>query len=250
MEPSRSPAVRTAVMSASGGGPGVSMSRAPMAATNTVDPNRIYQEVMQHKEPAPQVAVSPLLAQARANLREQAGRGANLSFPPLGRVPLYNPAQDTRENFEQHTARLDGQLDSLRFQGALDHEILAFRLQRQAELDQMFPKQALRRKAEEEWKSSALLLKGRGVPAEEIRKYLKRKTTENLLPTPTELKAFIESRKQFATQIATISREAGGPVPQTGMASDSVRGQSAARPPVQPGAQPRGMVRTMVLHKL
>jgi hypothetical protein len=241
--------VRAATASAHGSGPGASLAR-NVARGASFDPDKIFQEVMS-QTPQPGLA-SPLASRLLSLAQVQGARPAatQVQFPPLGRVPLYNPAQDTQENFEQACARLASQLDSLRSGGALELHLLAFRLQRQAELDQMFPKQALRLLAEEQWRAAARLLKDQGAPAEEIRKYLKGKAMDNRLPSPDEVKAFIERRRQAALELAKIAQGVGAPAPVPGAPPPApVRGQSWARPPVQPGAA-RGLVRPVVMHKL
>jgi hypothetical protein len=247
--------VRAATASTVSRAPGDPLARLTLAASASgVDPDKIFQEVLR-EEVRPREETSAIAAQMLAlTKRAVRGRGkqpspAPSAVPALGRVSLYNPAQDTKQNFEQARARLASSIEAMEAAGAPELHVRAYRLQREAEIDQLFPKQALRVKAEEEWKGAALLMKEKGVPSEDIRKYLKLKATLILLPTPDEIKVFIEQRKRFAAEVVQMVRGTDAPVP-TAPPAGPVRGQTATKPAAPQGGMPRAMIRPVVMHKL
>jgi hypothetical protein len=125
-------------------------------------------------------------------------------FGPEPPGPQYDPAKDTKENYEANRWQMESQIQQMQESGATPDKILSYKLQRQAELGQFFPKQAMFQELREEWKSMALQMQAAGKSEGEIKDWLKKKEEAFKEPTPEELQAYSAKAAQQSAEIAQL----------------------------------------------
>lgn len=131
----------------------------------------------------------------------------------FGRMPdpkPYDPAMDTQKNYEVNRWQMESKLQSMQSSGAPPEKVLSYKLQRQSELAQIFPKQAVQIEAQEQWKGVALHMQAAGKPAGEIKEYLDKKAAEVKELSSEELEVYTARKKTEAAEIAALAKASEG----------------------------------------
>jgi hypothetical protein len=118
--------------------------------------------------------------------------------------PAYNPDKDTPEVYAQNRYQMEQQIEGMKDSGADQSKILAYKVQRQAELAELFPKQTMLNDTKDEWKAVAVAMQANGKSEGDIKDYLKKKEDAWKDPSPEELQVYSARKASEAQEIQAL----------------------------------------------
>jgi len=151
---------------------------------------------------APQAEIQRVASEEGRKIEEQ----LNSKYGPMTSAP-YDAAKDTKEGYDQQMWQGNSQYAAMQAGGANAGQLQAYALQRQAQIDQLYPKQAMRAAAENEWSAVASKMQANGASPDQVKEYLSRKASEYKEPSPEETQVFIEKRARDEQQIQVLSQQ-------------------------------------------